>query len=100
MMAEIWVLLIACTIIWYFNHLRKVAEKARKVATQHCEQLELQFIAIARVKTRFSASKRLGIFVKSDFQFEFSGDGESSYKGILHMHGLKPAGFDMPAYKF
>lgn len=98
-MAEIYVLLFAFLIIWYFIFLRKVAERARALAEQHCQQNSLQFIAIARTKTGVGCSKRQGLFIKSVFEFEFSGDGESSYSGYLTMHGVKPFNFDLPAYK-
>ncbi|OUS32731.1 hypothetical protein A9Q98_01010 [Thalassotalea sp. 42_200_T64] len=98
-MAEIYFLLFAFLIVWYFISLRKIAERARALTTQHCEQQGLQFIAIARCKTGVGSSKRQGIFIKSVFEFEFSGDGESSYKGYLTMHGNKPVNFDLPAYK-
>ena len=98
-MAEIYVLLFAFLIIWYFVFLRKVAERARALAKQHCEQNSLQFIAIARTKTGVGSSKRQGLFIKSIFEFEVSGDGESSYTGSLTMHCVKPINFDLPAYK-
>lgn len=98
-MAEIYVLLLAFLIIWYFISLRKVAERARTLTEQHCQQNNLQFIAIARTKTGFGFSKRQGLFIKSVFEFEFSGDGESSYLGYLTMHGNKAVDFNLPAYK-
>lgn len=99
MMTEIYVLLLAFLIIWYFISLRKIAERARILAQQYCKQNSLQFIAIARTKTSVGISKRQGIFIKSIFEFEFSGDGESSYQGYLTMHGNKPLDFELPAYK-
>ena len=99
MLGDIYILLSLCSVIWYFWYLRNVAETARKLTEQYCEQHKLQYIAIARSKTRLSASKRLGVFIKSEFEFEFSGDGESSYTGILTMNGQKAAGFELPPYK-
>ncbi len=98
-MSDVYLLLGFCLLIWYFWFLRNVAEKARSLTEQHCQKQGLQFIAIARSKTRFSSSKRQGIFIKCVFEFEFSGDGESSYKGYLTMNGLKPANFELPPYK-
>jgi hypothetical protein len=98
-LADIYILLLVCLIIWYFWFLRNVSEKAKVLTEKYCEDASLQFIAIARVKTRFSASKRLGIFIKTVYEFEFSGDGESSYVGHLTMNALKPEGFELPPYK-
>lgn len=98
-MVDIYILLGVCIIIWYFYFLRKVAERARALTEQYCEQNGIQFIAIARSKTSLGASKRLGIYLRSTFEFEFSGDGESSYTGTLTMNGVKPNNFDTPPYK-
>ncbi len=98
-MTEIYFLLLVCLIIWYFTFSRNVAERARGLAKQHCEEQGLQFIAIARSKTSIGSNKRQGIFFRLVFDFEFSGDGESSYIGQLVMNGTKPGGFTLPPYK-
>lgn len=98
-MAEIYFLLLVCLIIWYFAFSRKVAERARGLAEQHCQQNGLQFIAIARSKTSVGSNKQDGVFIRFIFDFEFSGDGESSYIGKLTMNGIKVGGFELPAYK-
>ncbi|WP_371372824.1 DUF3301 domain-containing protein [Thalassotalea aquiviva] len=98
-LSDIYILLGVCLGLWYLYHLRNIAEHARKQAQQHCEQLNLQFIAIARVKTRLRFNPRLGPHLRSQFQVEFSSDGESAYQGQLLMLGLKLESFDLPVYK-
>lgn len=98
-MENIYYLLIAFLICWYFIYLRQVSESGKKHAQQYCKQEKLQFIAIARRYTRLSFSKRNGLYMKSAFDFEFSGDGESSYQGAVLLKGVKLDSVDMPAYR-
>lgn len=98
-MADIYLLLGIFLVFWYFIYLRKVAETARLQALRYCKQQGLQYISIARKSAKLSFSKRHGVFVKSDFEFEFSGDGESSAQGVIQLHGLKLHHVDLPAYR-
>lgn len=98
-MADIYILLFIFLIFWYFIYLRKVAEAGRAHAQQYCKKEGLQFIAIARRSSQFSFNKRNGIFIKSVFEFEFSGDGESSVQGLATLFGLKLESMDLPAYR-
>ena len=75
------------------------AEIARNSASNYCEQNGLQFIAIARISNRLKFDKRSGLYWLSNFAFEFSGDGESSYQGELIMAGKKIKDIKLPAYK-
>ncbi|NMP33272.1 DUF3301 domain-containing protein [Thalassotalea sp. M1531] len=98
-MGDIYLLLGIFLIGWYFWYLRKVAEMARVHAVRYCKQQGLQFISIARQSAKPSFGKREGIYIKSCFEFEFSGDGESSAIGIIHLNGLRLNHIDLPAYK-
>ena len=98
-MENIYFLLFICLILWYFAAMRKIAERARALSKQYCEQQNLQFIAIARTSTAIKFTKKHGLHAKTQYEFEFSGDGESSYKGTLIMIGNKADSFDLPVYK-
>lgn len=98
-MANIYILLTVFLIFWYFIYLRKVAEAARKQATNYCKKDNLQYIAIARRSSRLRFNKQYGIFWLSIFDVEFSGDGESSYQGKMILHGLKLIDVELPAYR-
>lgn len=98
-MENIYYLLFAFLICWYFIYLRQISETGRKHAQQYCKKEQLQFIAIARQYTRLSFNKQDGLFVKSAFDFEFSGDGESSFQGILFLKGNKLDSVELPAYR-
>ena len=98
-MENIYYLLLACLIIWYFIYLRKVSEVARIHAKNYCEQNQLQFIAIARQSSRLTFNKKYGLVWLSLFDVEFSGDGESSNNAILSLYGLKFGSVDIPPYR-
>ena len=98
-MAEIYLLLLICLVLWYFIYLRKIAESARKHAITYCKKEGLQYIAIARRTSRLRFNKRQGIFWYSIFDIEFSGDGQSSYQGTIILHGLKLVDINLPAYR-
>jgi hypothetical protein len=98
-MENIYYLLFIGLVFWYFVYLRKVAEYARSHADKYCKQENLQFLAIARQSSRLRLSKRLGPHWLSSFDFEFSGDGESSYHGTMTLRGYKLDNIDTPAYR-
>lgn len=98
-MENIYYLLIVCLVCWYFVFLRKVSESAKKHANSYCQKEQLQFIALARRSSRFTFSKHQGFYLASIFDFEFSGDGESSYQGQLFLQGLKLDQVVLPPYR-
>jgi hypothetical protein len=98
-MENIYYLLIVCLVFWYFVYLRKVAEFARNHVNTYCNAESLQFISLARKSSRINFSKKLGPHWISIFEFEFSGDGESSYTGEMKLRGYKVDEVNLPPYK-
>lgn len=98
-MAEIYLLLGAFLVCWYFLFLRNLAETARRHAQLYCKNEGLQFIAIARESTRLTFNKAHGLYWQSVFNFEFSGDGESAYSGKISLKNLRKQSIDVPAYR-
>ncbi|MGJ8691193.1 MAG: DUF3301 domain-containing protein [Thalassotalea sp.] len=98
-MGNIYILLFVLVIFWYFIYLRKVAEMGKYHAQQYCKQENLQFIDVARRSSKLRFNKQFGIHWLSDFDFEFSGDGESKYKAEIIMRGLKLENIDVPPYR-
>jgi hypothetical protein len=98
-MENIYLLLFICLICWYFIYLRKVSESARKHTNKYCKNEQLQFITIARRSSRLRFSKQKGFYLLSIFDFEFSGDGESSNVGVISLRGLKLENIELPAYR-
>ena len=98
-MENIYYLLLFCLLCWYFIYLRQVSEAAKTHLNRHCKQAGLQFIALARRSSRLKFSKKHGLCIYSIFDFDFSGDGESSNQGTLTLFGLKLEKVDLPAYR-
>jgi len=96
---NIYYLLIVGLIFWYFIYLRKVSESARSHINSYCNTESLQFISLARKSSRINFSKQHGPHWVSIFEFEFSGDGESSYLGEMQLRGYKVDNIFMPPYK-
>lgn len=82
-------------IFWRF---RAIAETANQHLNDYCEKHDLQLLSIARIKTRVG-SYRGKLDLHSEFSFEFSGNGEDSYIGVLTMVGLKARDLHTPAYR-
>jgi hypothetical protein len=98
-MTDIYIFLLVFLLVWHFIYQRQLAEIARRQVKNYCEQQNLQFLAIARNRTRLAFNKRAGIHWRVCFEFEFSGDGESSSCGTLLMAGKKVREFNLPAYR-
>lgn len=98
-MENIYFLLIVCLFLWYFIYLRKVSEFALRHIKKYCEKDALQFISLSRRSSRLRFSKALGPHWISTFDFEFSGDRESSYQGQATLCGYKLDNIHVPMYK-
>jgi hypothetical protein len=98
-MENIYYLLLVSLIFWYFVYLRRVSECARSHITKYCKKEQLQFISISRVSSRIAFNKTLGPHWISIFDFEFSGDGDSSYEGQATLRGLKLDNIFLPPFR-
>lgn len=85
-------------IVFQFWRIRAISEHARQYLQHYCQQHNLQLLSVARRKTRLSVL-RGKIDWKSEFIFEFSGNGEDAYQGVLIMTGLRVLATRLPAYK-
>lgn len=91
-------MLALAAIIFQFWRIRAISEHARNYLYQYCQQRNLQLLSVARVQTRLSLY-RGKIDWKNEFAFEFSGNGEDAYQGVLVMSGLSVLDTQLPAYK-
>jgi hypothetical protein len=98
-MENIYYLLLFTLICWYLFYLRKVAEVGKIQAQKYCEQTSTQFISVARRSSKPCFEKKYGFHWFSTFDFEFSGDGETAYEGVLTLRGLKLEQVVIPPYK-
>ena len=98
-MENIYILLLILLFFWYFISLRKIAESARENAIKFCHKENIQFISIARISSKPRFNKRSGPHWLSHFEFEFSGDGQSSYCGNITLRGQKLENITTPPYR-
>jgi len=98
-MENIYFLLLFFLVFWYFIFLRKVAEVARRKISKYCKQESLQCLSVARISSKLRFNRRLGIYWLSLFEFEFSGDRESSYKGHAILKNYNLDDIKLPAYR-
>lgn len=82
---DILVLVGILSVCFQFWQLRQQAEVANKHAKRYCEQNSLQFISCARKKTRLQFFKKKLVEWQSQYEFEFSGNGEDANRGWLVM---------------
>ncbi len=97
-LGDIVVLLIVLVIAFQFWRVREIAEAAKSYVNQYCDEHDLQFIAVARHKTRLTTVKGK-LDWRCVFRFEFSSNGEDAYTGTLTMDGLNITKTDVPAYR-
>lgn len=81
-----------------FWRLRSISEFAKTYLEEYCEQQDLQLISVARKKTKLTS-----VYGKIDFgctyEFEFSGNGEDSYTGVLEIKGTTVVATRLPPFR-
>lgn len=95
---DVIILLFVVVVIFQFWRIRAIAEHAKSYLHRYCEKNHLQLISVARKKSRLTFY-RGKLDWKSEFIFEFSGNGEDSNQGTLHMMGLSITDTLLPAYR-
>jgi hypothetical protein len=84
--------------VFQFWRLRGIAEYSVDYAKRYCEKNQLQFLSLARRKTRISGFRgRLDWQVV--YQLEFSSNHEDAYIGTMTSHGNRVIEMNLPAYK-
>ncbi len=88
-------------IIWYWWHSVSAYEVAYKQAKDACSRLDLQFLddTLDVIKLRLCRHPHGYMQFCRVYEFEFSSDGNSRYKGFITLSGLKFENIDMDAYK-
>ena len=85
-------------IAFQFWHLRGIAELAVDYAKKYCDKHNLQYISLARTKTKFKAYKgKLDWHIS--YELAFSSDGEREYLGTLVCHGKHLVSVELPVYR-
>ena len=97
-LVDILFILIIVVVIAQFWRIRAISEAANRYLSNYCEKQGLQLISVARDKTRFGLVGGKPDW-KTQFIFEFSGNGEDKYQGILEMEGLRALSATVPPYR-
>ena len=95
---DVLMLCIISVVVFQFWRIRGIAEHAKAYLKRYCEKSQLQLISVARTKTRLGVHKGK-LDWRTEFSFEFSGNGEDSYQGTLIMSGLTIVDTQLPAYR-
>jgi len=92
----LWLFLVS--IGFQFWRIRSISEYANYYLRQYCQQHQLQLLSIARSKTRITLK-----YNKPDwhniYEFEFSGNGEDRYTGVIELIGKKVIRTSLPPYR-
>jgi hypothetical protein len=85
-------------VIGQFWRIRAISETANRYVTHYCEKQGLQLISVARSQTRVGFVRGKPDW-KTEFSFEFSGNGEDKHQGVLAMEGRKVVSTVVPPYR-
>ncbi len=81
-----------------FWRLRGISETVILLTKQYCQKEQLQFLALARVRTRLGTHK--GKFDwRITYHLHFSSDGENEYVGTIETIGKRIISIDLPVFK-
>lgn len=85
--------------IYQFWQLRKQSESALAYSQDYCERNNIQFVSVARKKTKIRIFQKKMFEWHSEFEFEFSGNGEDSNKGCLSLIDQRLVDITTEAYR-
>jgi hypothetical protein len=97
-MGSVLLLLVISTICYLFWMQRKQDERAVMLARQQCQQQQLQLLDCGRSGHSFRRINGRLRFI-TQYQVDFSGDGESRYQAELLLSGMRLAAFNLPTYR-
>jgi GNAT superfamily N-acetyltransferase len=92
------IILCIAMIALQFWRLRGISEYTIKYAEQYCKKEGLQYISLARNKTRISIERGKPDWL-IEYDLEFSSDGETQYIGTITSHGKRIMRVDLPVFR-
>ena len=92
------ILLFIAAIALQFWRLRGISEYTIQYAEQYCKKEGLQFISLARNKTRISLERGKPDWL-IEYDLEFSSDGETQYVGTITSHGKRVKSANLPVFR-
>ena len=96
---DIVLLIIFFLVGFQFWQLRKQTETAYAYAKDYCERNHIQFIALARKKTQIRWFRKKLFEWRSEFEIEFSGNGEDASSGIMILEDQRLVDISTQAYR-
>ncbi|WP_371192584.1 DUF3301 domain-containing protein [Glaciecola sp. SC05] len=81
-----------------FWRLRGISEYTIAYAEQYCKKEGLQFISLARYRTKLSLYRNKPDWL-IDYHLEFSSDGETQYVGTIQTHGKRVVSVQLPVFR-
>jgi hypothetical protein len=78
----------------------KFKGRARELASQNCQELNLQLLDQSMVITGYwpSRNANTNFVMRRTYQFEFTSTGQRRYKGIIVLLGLQLNNIELEAY--
>jgi len=100
-MANYIIFFVIVGLIWYWWNSVSAYEVAYQEAKSACQRLNLQFLddTLDVIKLRLCRHPKGYMQFCRVYEFEFSSDGDSRYKGYVSINGQKFEHIDMDAYK-
>ena len=81
-----------------FWRIRAISEAAKSYLIHYCDKENLQLISVARQTTKLGIVRGKPDW-RTEFAFEFSGNGEDRYQGTITMEGIKVKSTVLPPFK-
>jgi hypothetical protein len=98
-MATLWLFILFGAVIAIFWTSRQAAEAAKDHAQHQADKLQVQLLSVACQKRRLGILKNGKPGIKSQFDFEFSSDGQSVYHGTLYLENSRLVKTDIPPHR-
>ncbi|HEB87214.1 MAG TPA: DUF3301 domain-containing protein [Gammaproteobacteria bacterium] len=99
-MNSLMLVIMLCTIVFFWWDSVGVKEKAREAGRQHCDRAEVQFlddtVEFVRLRIRRNYHGQLRFY--RTYRFEFSSTGAARFQGTIYMLGRTPDKVQMQAY--
>lgn len=100
-MADYIIFFLIVAVIWYWWNSVSAYEVAYREAKAVCHRMNLQFLddTLDVIKLRLCRHPKGYMQLCRTYEFEFSSDGDSRYKGFVNIAGKQLKGVDMDAYR-
>ncbi len=100
--SELMLLALFVVVIWYWLDAMRTKELARQAGRAACERDQLAFLddTVVLQKIRLRRNQSGALVVWRGYDFEFSSDGSSRYKGSIDMLGKDVSRLFLEPHRF